>query len=350
VKSLADMLWTLVRWTLPLTVAGVIAALAIGATQVGEQVRLRVEARLRKELPGLAVQVRSASLVEGEGIVVRGVTITDLALPEPQRQLVAIDELHLACSTSLTDLAGGSPLIRAVRVRRPTVHAARGADGTWSLARLMAGRQPTRQAAVPISIEDGMLVVEDARIQKRITVRQIGVELAAAGEAVAVRGSGVGELFERIEFAGSMVPDTGGFEMAGVLESLDVSQRLHELVVALGHGDWFAGLRGRVGLEWRATGSLAAPDAIAVSARGRLEAGNFQHASLPFPMSDVSATFTADRSGAVCERLEAHSGSSLVRGSGRLAGWHAAADWDLLIEAERLLVGRHWARSTCGHS
>jgi len=342
VKSLADMLWTLVRWTLPLTVAGVIAALAVGATQVGEQVRVRVEARLRTELPGMAVQVRSASLVEGEGIVVRGVSIADPALPEPQRQLVAVEELHLACSTSLADLAGGAPLIKAVRVRRPTVHAARGADGTWSLARLMANRQPTRQAAVPISIEDGMLVLEDARIQKRVAVRQIGMEMVPAGETLAVRGSGAGELFEQIEFTGSMVPADGRFEIAGTLESLDVSQRLHELVVALGYGDWLAGLRGRVGLEWRASGSLAEPDAIAVAARGRLEAGHFQHAALPFPMSDVSAKFTADRSGVVCERLEAHSGSTLVRGSGRLVGWHAAADWDLLVEAERLLVGRHW--------
>ena len=336
------MLWTLVRWTLPLTVAGVIAALAVGATQVGEQVRLRVEARLRSELPGLAVQVRSASLVEGEGIVVRGVSIADPALPEPQRQLVAIDELHLACSTSLADLAGGAPLIKGVRVRRPTVHATRGADGTWSLARLAAGREPMRQAAVPITIEDGMLLVEDARIQKRIAVRQIGVGLTPAGEALAVRGSGVGELFERIEFSGSVVPVTGRFDVGGVLESLDVSQRLHELVVALGRGDWLAGLRGRVGLEWRASGSFALPDEIAASARGRLEAGHFQHAALPFPMSDVSATFAADRSGVVCERLEAHSGSTLVRGSGRLAGWNAAADWDLIVEAERLLVGRHW--------
>jgi hypothetical protein len=345
VKSLADMLWTLVRWTLPLTVAGVIAALAVGATQIGEQVRLRVETRLRSELPGFTVHVRGASLVEGEGIVIRGLSIADPTLPPTQRHLLAVEEVHLACSTALTDLASGGPAITAVKVRRPTVHAVREADGSWRLARLLAGRRPTGQAAVPIVVEDGTLHVEDSRIRKPFTMRQVAVELVPGREPdapIALRGSGAGELFERVEFSGTLAAADGRFEIGGHVESLDVSQRLHELAVAAGQGSWLAGLRGRIGLDWRAAGTLAAPADTDFSLQGRLEAGHFQHAALPFPMSDVSATFSADRSGAVCETLEAHSGSTLVHGSGRLFGWRPEADWDLLVEAERLVVGRHW--------
>jgi len=339
------MLWTLVRWMLPLTVAGVVAALAVGATQIGEQVRLRVEARLRSELPGFDVHVRGASLVEGEGIVVRGLSIADPALPPSQRQLVAVEEVHLACRTALADLASGGPPITAVKVRRPTVHATRHADGSWSLARLFAGRRPAGPPAVPVVIENGTLVVEDPLVRRPFTMRQVTVEIApgrVAGSPLAVRGSGSGEVFERVEFSGTLAAADGRFEIGGTLESLDVSQRLHELVVAAGQGSWLAGLRGRVGLDWRASGAVSAPADIAVSVRGRLESGHFQHAALPFPMSDVSAEFTADRSGAVCEQLVAHSGSTLVRGSGRLMGWQTAADWELLVEAERLVVGRHW--------
>ncbi|MFM8951797.1 MAG: AsmA-like C-terminal region-containing protein [Planctomycetaceae bacterium] len=344
-KPLADMLWTLVRWTLPLTVAGVIAALAVGATQIGEQVRLRVETRLRSELPGFTVHVRGASLVEGEGIVIRGLSIADPTLPPPQRQLLAVEEVHLACSTALTDLASGGTAITAVRVRRPTVHAVREADGSWRLARLLAGRRPTGQAALPIVVEDGTLYIEDPRIRRPFTMRQVAVELVPGREPdapIALRGSGAGELFERVEFSGTLTAAEGRFEIGGRLESLDVSQRLHELAVAAGQGSWLAGLRGRIGLDWRAAGTLAAPADVDFSLRGRLEAGHFQHAALPFPMSDVSAEFSADRSGVVCETLEAHSGSTLVRGSGRLFGWRPEADWDLLVEAERLVVGRHW--------
>jgi hypothetical protein len=48
VNSLADTLWTLVRWAVPVTVAGVVAAGAIGSSRIGEEVRGRVEARLAK--------------------------------------------------------------------------------------------------------------------------------------------------------------------------------------------------------------------------------------------------------------------------------------------------------------
>ena len=76
VKPLADTLWTLVRWTLPLSVAAVIVAAALGSQRIGEEVRRRVEIRLREKFPELEVTVRSASLVEGEGIIIRGVSLS----------------------------------------------------------------------------------------------------------------------------------------------------------------------------------------------------------------------------------------------------------------------------------
>ena len=99
VNPLTDTLWTLVRWTLPLTVAAVIVAVALGSHRVGEEVRRRVEAKLQERLPALDVRVRSASLVEGEGIVVRGVSLSTAGDPG---EMLTIDEIHLACGTTLT--------------------------------------------------------------------------------------------------------------------------------------------------------------------------------------------------------------------------------------------------------
>jgi len=338
------MLWTIVRWTLPLTVAGVVAALAIGSNRIGDEVRRRMEARLRAEFPALVVSVRSASLVAGEGFVARGVSFVDAALPPQHRQLVWIDEVHVSCNTALTELAAGDLRITAIRLRRPTVHAVRGPDGRWSLTRLLQGRGAG--AALPVSIEDATLVAEDARLQQRVSVRDVGIDLRPRGDgAVEVRGGGSGELFERADFSGLVELRDGTFDIAGTLEALDVSPRLSGLVAVgadAAASSLLAGLRGRVGLEWRVAGGLSRLDDLVFSVAGRLESGHFQHAMLPFAMSDVSATFRADRAGAVCERLEAHAGSTLVRGSGRLHGWSPGADFDLIVEAERLLVGRHW--------
>ena len=132
-KPLADTLWTLVRWALPITVAGVLAAGAIGSSRLGEEVRSRIQQRLAKEFPTLSVQVQGASLVEGEGIVVRGVSFVDPALPKECRQMLWVDEIRLACSTNLADLIAGSPHISAVRLRRPMLHAVRPSEGRWTV-------------------------------------------------------------------------------------------------------------------------------------------------------------------------------------------------------------------------
>ncbi|MFM8986869.1 MAG: hypothetical protein ACKONH_12600 [Planctomycetia bacterium] len=344
-KPLADFLWTIVRWSLPLTVAGVIAAGAIGSGRFGDVVRGRIEERLRQEFPDVAVRVQSAGIVEGEGLVARGVSIVDARLPPQYRQLVWIDELKLACSTDLAALAAGPPQITAVRIRRPTVHAWRAGDGRWSLAPLV--RRPRGAAAVPVTVEDATLLLEDAGLRSRATLRQIALAIdppvAGTADAAVVRGTCSGDLFDQAAFEGRLAPASGAFDVTGTVGALDLSKRLTAtLPLPALAGRWLTGLEGRLDVRWRAAGSLAALDATVFEATGRLEAGRFAHPQLPFAVSDVTAEFGVDRPGLRCDRLEARAGSTLLRGSGRLGGWDEAADFDLAVEAERLVVGRHW--------
>jgi len=344
VKTLADILWTIVRWLLPLTVAGLVVATALSTGRIHEEVRRRIESRLREEFPALAIRVQAASLVEGEGIVARGVSFTDPALPPQYRQLVWIEELRLACGTNLADLAAGPPRITAVHVRRPVVHAFRAADGRWPLAALVRGGG--RGLAVTVAVEDATLHVEDAASGARLVLRQIALQVGpdreAAGGAV-VRGSVAGDLFERAGFEGRLTTVDGGFALNGAVESLDLSPQLRGLLRPGGQAaEWLASARGRLDFSWRASGSLAALDAVDFAATGRLEAGHVEHPRLPFAATNVTAAFAADRTGIVCEQFAANAGSTLLRGSGRTRGWSLQSDFDLVVEAERLLVGRQW--------
>ena len=350
-KPLSDTLWILVRWALPVTVAGVVAAGAIGTSRLGEEVRTRVEQRLAREFPTLTVQVQGASLVNGEGIVVRGVSIIDPALPKECRQILWIDEVRLACSTNLADLVAGAPRISAVRLRRPIVHAVRQQNGSWTMAGLL--KQRAADAAVPVTIEDATLLVDDLPRQARVVVRQIGLELrpddtAAERGWVTLRGTASGDLFERVSVAGRVAVGTGLFDLRGSLQALDWTPRIIEMLPAGGGPiaddlrTRMAGLRARISMDWQAAGSVAAPESTVVSASGRLESGRFEHPLLPFALSDITLAFQADRSGVRFDGLEAHAGSTLLRGNGRYAGWTTKSDFDLLLEAERLVVGRHW--------
>ena len=230
-NSLTDTLWTVVRWAVPLTVSAVVAAVAIGTNRIGEEVRVRAEARLAAEFPGLVVQVQGASVVGGEGIVLRGVSLSDPRMPQQWRQVVWIDEVRIACGTSLADLAGGTLAIGGVRIRRPVVHAVRHAEGRWNLAGL--ARRPDTPSTVPVTIEEGTLLVDDLRLQSRTTLRRVQLECAPAADGRAVvRGSVEGDLFQRASLQGSLSPGGDAFDLSGAVEGADVSPRLLQLVAA----------------------------------------------------------------------------------------------------------------------
>ena len=344
-RSLADLLWTIVRWALPLSVAAVVVAVVVGSNRVGEEIRRRVETRLQAMLPALAIHVGGASLVEGEGIVVRNISVSDPAQPSDRNTLLTIEEARVACRTGLDDLLAGDLRVTSLRVVRPVVHARRNAAG-WSLEALAAGRG-RGDLKVPVTIDDATLLVDADGVDGRLTLRNIGIDLRpTAGldgqSAVLVRGAVGGDLFDRAVFEGRVVA-SGGFELTGQVASLELSPRLRSVVqVATKPPEWLAGLRGRLGVDWRASGELGALHRAVFAVAGRLESGHFEHPGLPFTISDVSAAFAGDRSGVSVERMEAHSGSTLIRGAGRLAGWDAEADYDVTVEAERMLVGHHW--------
>jgi hypothetical protein len=347
VNTLTDSLWTLVRWAVPVTVAGVLAAGMVGVNRLGDAVRARVEARLAEAFPALTVHVQAASLVEGEGVVVRGVSFSDPRLPPPARQLVEIDEVRLACSTNLADLATGPPTITAVRLRRPLVHATRRQDGSWSISDMFSGRPPT--GLLPIVIEDGEIVLEGTALEQRVTLRQVDLEIRPDVEAgwATIRGSMAAEHVDRATFEGRVAPATRQFDLGGSVEALDLTPQLVALLPSVERlpaevREGLAGLRGSVSLQWRAAGSVEALHATRFACSGRLEAGHFESPRLPFVVSDMKATFHGDNTGGRIESLEAHSGSTLLRGSGSLRGWSEAGDFDLLLEAERLMVGRRW--------
>ena len=219
VKPLSDTLWTLVRWTLPLSVAAVVVAAALGSQRIGEEVRRRVESRLRQTFPELEVTVRSASLVEGEGITIRGVSLApgrgDGASAAPAGgPMLTIDEIDVECGTTLAELATGAPRITAVRLRRPVVHASRDGTGRWNVAELLAARGAG--PGIPVDVEDATLAVADAVEGWRFLLRNVSLELRpesgpAAVNRTALRGQVAGDLFDHADFEGHL-DASGGFE------------------------------------------------------------------------------------------------------------------------------------------
>lgn len=363
-NSLADLLWAIVRWAVPLTVAAMIAFAAIGFQQLDDEIGRRVEARLAKVFPSLDVDVETAELVEGQGIRVHGVTLAARDLADDAAELIEIDEVLLVCSTSLADLASGDVPLDAIHLRRPLVRAVALPNGEWNLARL----QPRGGDGeiVPVTIEDAAIVISQRG--RQTTLRELefrfdpacaapaeagGAETCPQGERwVSVQVATASDAFGTLRIAGRVRPTDLAFQVNGMASAVSLSEQLWTLLPAgwtdrLSQGiaagaEMSQAVGGQVSLQFQASGSLRAPDDIIVTADGSLQAGRLEHASLPFPLSDISGRFRMNRGEAVCEAFTARAGSTVIRGRGRLAGWDSAADFDLLVEAERLQVGRHW--------
>ena len=161
-------------------------------TRFDEAIRGKVQARLAANYPQLVVAVRGAQRVEGEGILVRGISLSERNADGPMAELIYIDELLLSCPTDLPDLLSADLPIRNLRLRRPTLRATRRPDGTWSAARLLplpsSGHKPPM-----VTIEEGTLEIFDplrepssgyALHQVSLTIRPI-----ADSEAEGIRHS-----------------------------------------------------------------------------------------------------------------------------------------------------------------
>lgn len=351
VHRFTDFLWSLVRWAVPVTVAVVVAAAAIGTSRVNEEIRRHIERVLAARFPTLQVEVQGATLEEGRGIVVQGLSLNDPTLPEPWQQLVRIDEAHLACDASLADLALAPPRITAVRVVRPVLQVIRFKDGRWNLASLF-GKSP-QSAALPVSIESATVLFEDAAAGFRETFRQGQLDLEPATtdpEGVAwsrISLSLDGQAVERLSLTGAVSLATRRFRVEASIDGFDFQPRLATLLPAgLIEADWSrqaaTGLSMRLHLNATATGAVDDLAAAAFEVSGGFAEGRFEHSRLPFPLTDMTASFTADREGISVTGASARSGAMLFRGSAQAHGWNEQADFTCLLEAERLVVGRQW--------
>ena len=138
-NSLSGLLWSLVRWAIPITFAGVVAAIAVGTSRINEEICAHVEDVLAKRFPHLEVDVQQAHIDPGKEIVIRGLSLIDKNMPDNWQQILRVDEVHLACDATLATLALGQPKIDSVRVVRPTVHAVHFKDGSWNVEKLNWG-------------------------------------------------------------------------------------------------------------------------------------------------------------------------------------------------------------------
>lgn len=332
-------------WWMVLVGAVATAAVAIHLNRhIGNSIRARVEAQLAERFPGLKVTVRSAELVSGEGLDVRGISIVEPGAEGPRAELAHFEEVRLSCSTELTNLLSGNPEISAITIRRPTIWATRRADGSWSITRLL----PKPDNRLPlIKFENGTIEVFDPlkTPSSTLTLRDINLSLMLGGPATGAapaprkfQATLGGDHFRQVVLEGLLDPYTKAWSASGTIEGLQVSPDLCAALPnpAAARLGTLASIRGAAGCTFRLGYDPTIADPFRFDVTGRLSRARIDDPRLPRALSDVHAGFHCDNQGATVQDFSARAGATSVRMKYRRAGYEIQGPWVLEGEIRQL--------------
>lgn len=366
--------------------------------RIDEEIRIRAEALFANHYPHLKVSIRSAELVEGVGIEIRGMSFSERAANTtgvadargdgPSGPFVYLEHVILNCPTELTELLCPNVPISKITIHRPTFRVSRRADGSWNMAKLLplprcGNRQPE------IVIEGGVVEISDERKNppSMYTLRDVNLRLGtpqrppaegpvgdgsvehfssslakrqptASSSKRVLSGSLTGDHLRRVEFTGEFIaaagPSTVGpstadrstvnrstssWDIGGVVEGLELSPELCVSLPSLATGRLRKVLgtfrgRGRFGFRLQSGDSPNAP--LLFQLCGDVDEGRLDDRRLPYPLMNMSATICCNNDGFSVKNLFAQSGQTTLRLSGKMAGFDEKSSWELEAEIDNL--------------
>lgn len=335
--------------------AALMAAVGLGFyfySRVNDQIRQHVLVMWQRHYKDLQVTIRSAQLVDGEGIEIRGLTLLDPHAAGPRGELAYFDELVVYCQTSLSDLIKGDPEITRILVRRPTIYATRRPDNSWSAERILPLPKFSELPHLTM-VENGTIEIFDPlnNPPSTLTLRDINVEFKPVPDAgppsqwsTDVHGYMDGDHFQRAEFSGRLDGKSHGGDISGVLAGLDLSPQLRDSLPAE-LGQKFTALdplRGQMRLGFHIKDDPAATAPFAFQVNGQLTGGRFDDPRLPYPLSDLKADFHAENAGVTVEKLTARAGAATLELAATMHGCQPGSPLSLEARTEHLQIGRQW--------
>ena len=288
------------------------AAIAVALVwhQFDDELRRRVEEKIARHYPSLAVSVRAARFSVGKGIEVRGLSIAEPDIAGPTAELVYVEDLLLEGDTQWQDLLQGELHISRVVFRRPTLRVAYRPDGSWSAAKLLPlprlSKDPPRgtienaviEIVDPLKQQGGSLTVRDAQLSfepAKTTTSPSAVDIRDSSTPLHLYGHLGADHLERVEIDATFIPTGDAWSIVGNLEGLDFSPEfvralpavLSRRLAEVGSLRCLAQGRFRVARE-------AGQPGLTFDVSGQISRGRIDDPRLPYPLTDLRATFRAN--------------------------------------------------------
>jgi len=320
---------------------GLVFAIPHLSRRVDHEICRRVEAQFALHYDDLKVTVRSAEVVPGRGILVRGLAVAEPDALGPRAELAAVEEIFISCPTDLEKLVQGEVEPTRVLLRRPTIRATRRPDGAWSVSRLLRPRK-TQNKVPEVQIENGVLEVFDPTKtpSPNFAFRDVQLTLKPADDAglnarnYVFEGTFTGDLLRQASFSGTLDSWSSRWTLDGAAEGVEISSELRRAIPEPwnAHLDIVRSLRGQGKLEFHVEHDPDARAAYRFRCTGHIARGRLDDPRLPRPLTDIRGTVVCTEEGVTIERLAARSGQASVQLTGRRLGY--ASQSPVTVKAE----------------
>ncbi|MBI2481148.1 MAG: hypothetical protein HYV60_21680, partial [Planctomycetia bacterium] len=362
-KGLIAQLGDFLRWMLLLAlVTATLASLGLYFvhSRLDEEIRLYVENKFQANYPNLIVQVRSAHRVEGSGIELRGLLLSEPSSNGEPFPVVYVEELFAECGTELADLAAGETHAKRIVLRGVKMRATRFPDGSWNLSRLLPlpkfGDSPP-----PVSIEGAFLEFVDlsGTSGRGLSVRDISLELTPVASkeiaasldhspALQLRGSFTADHLKRVALHGQVNPTDDEWHLQGEVEGLDLSSqtinalpddvatKLARLRVATGNAD-FSFSYDKQGANAKTSYALV----------GKF-VGRIEDPQLPQPLMRVQLPFELTDQGLKIQDASAKAGNAELQLSASLASLLPGSPFAFRLKAQQVTLTDQLAKPLTG--
>jgi hypothetical protein len=355
ISRLVNVAWTWFKWTVLLAIVGGVAAVPYVHSQLNDEIRRHVERLLANHYGNLGVIIRSARLVSGEGIELRGLSIFEPGASGPQAELLYVDEIFFHCSTELTELLSGDIDLRQAVFRRPTLRTTKRTDGTWSAAQLwpmpkFGDRPPitviengTLEAIDPFKPSGSTLRLREANLRMTPLETPENVGPFAKKPPLRVQGTAMADYVRQITVDAMIGPNnTAGqnaWSAVGTLDGVELSPELLRTLPIESSSSSVAALetvRAQAQGRFRVQYDSLAANRWDYEVVGSLQRGRVDDPRLPYPLTELRATFRCDPRGCSLSDLNTRMGQCALRLDAARQGHAPDSPWQIRAEARRL--------------
>ncbi len=317
-----------------------------------DEIRLYAERALAEQFPQLNVSIGGARLVEGRGIAVYDLAISETTSTQLQNNLLVIDEIMLVCDAQLSKLMQGIPTIRRVVVKHPQVWVARKSDERWNIESLLP--LPTFGGTCPqIVIKDAHIAIYDQRQAQmppfalhevNVTVNPLSrkprtnAESAPSGiQPLEIHGTWGGPDLRHAEIHARVDPAEKSLFVTAKIEQLQITPKLRAWVSAYAPGS-LSQLR----LQGRVDGNIRVKHQFGVGAVPQVEShlklvdGRFEDPRLPRPLTELTCDVACDNGGVKVKELRGKLGSAQVAMQLERHGWKSTSPLAMGLKLENV--------------